>query len=375
MEAIGRMAGGIAHEFNNLLVGILGYGSRLARELDPDDSRWNMAKVIEESALSARDLTQRLLVFSRKQLLDPKVIDLSKVVSGLVKLLKPLLGEEIELITLFDPEASRVRVDPRQIEQVVFNLAANARDAMPKGGKLIIQTQNLALDEIHASRHSRVVPGPYVQLSVSDTGIGMDAETQAHLFEPFFTNKEPGKGTGLGLATAYAVITQSGGHFSVYSELGRGTTFKVYLPRIEAALDEVVGAELGPVQVDQLRGSETVLLVEDEAIVRRLTQETLTGNGYTVLEAQGGADALQKLHEQNGPIHLLLTDVVMPKMSGRELARRLGRSHPGIKVVYMSGYPICGIIENDAIKPGSPFIQKPFTPEMLLRAVREALDK
>jgi len=371
MEAIGRLAGGVAHDFNNLLT-VLGGRSRLLLDrLRRDDPLRRDIELIQETADRAATLTQQLLAFSRKQVLAPKVLDLNAVVVNMDTMLRRLIGEDIDLVTVPGPALGRVKADPGQIEQVIMNLAINARDAMPRGGQLTIETANVELDEAYARRHVAVRPGPHVMLAVSDTGPGMDAETQARVFEPFFTTKEPGKGTGLGLATVYGIVKQSGGNIWVYSEPGRGTTFKIYLPRVEEAAEPVEPAKAlaGPP-----RGLETVLVVEDDEALRELAREILQSHGYTVLEARHGGEALPIGERHAGPIHLLVTDVVMPWMSGRELARRLMPAHPEMKVLYVSGYTENAVVHNGVLDPDTAFLQKPFTPDALARKVREVLD-
>ncbi len=371
MEAVGRLAGGIAHDFNNLLTVIKGYSELLVEEVGGDGRLRRAAEEIDKAADRAALLTRQLLAFSRRQVLEPEVLDLNDVVANMDKMLRRLIGEDIDLVSVRRPGLGRVKADPGQIEQVIMNLAVNARDAMPQGGKLTLETANVELDEVYARNHVAITPGSYVMLAVSDTGCGMDAETQARIFEPFFTTKELGKGTGLGLATVYGIVKQSGGYIWVYSEPGQGTTFKVYLPRLEEAVET---AQPEREIVRPARGSETVLLVEDEENVRQLVRQTLEKNGYTVLEARAGAEATQLSAQHPGPIHLMLTDVVMPKMSGRELAERLALLRPGIKVLYMSGYTDNAIVHHGVLDPGTAFLQKPFTAADLGQKVREVLD-
>jgi PAS domain S-box-containing protein len=370
MEAVGRLAGGIAHDFNNLLTAITGYSDLTLRRLRPEDPLRRNVEEVKKAGERAASLTRQLLAFSRKQVLQPKVLDLNSVVSDMEKMLRRLIGEDIELRTALAPELGSVRADPGQIEQVIMNLAVNARDAMPHGGNLIIETGNVSLDEGYATRHIAVKPGAYVMLAVSDTGAGMSEETQARIFEPFFTTKEVGRGTGLGLSTVYGIVKQSGGNIWVYSEEGRGTAFKIYLPRVDEAAQEYKpsqGAE------EPLDGTEVILLAEDDERVRNLVRAVLEGYGYRVLEAEDGGAALSISARHEGPIHLLLTDVVMPKMSGRELAGRLARVRPGMKVLYMSGYTDESIVHHGVLDADTPFIQKPFEPEALARKVRELL--
>ncbi len=371
MEAVGRLAGGVAHDFNNLLTAITGYAELLLGDLDQGDSRRDDVAEIQKAADRAATLTRQLLAFSRKQILAPQVLDLNTVVASMDKLLQRLIGEDIDLVTILDPALGRVKADPGQFEQVVMNLAVNARDAMPQGGKLTIEMANADLDVQYTRQHLAVPLGSYVMLAVSDTGCGMDAETQSHLFEPFFTTKEAGKGTGLGLSTVYGIITQSGGTIWVYSELGQGTTFKIYLPRIEAEADRV---ELYSPVSDTLTESTTILLVEDESMVRTLARRILNQHGYTVLEAPRGADAIAIAAQHDGPIHVLLTDVVMPEMSGHALAEQLAALRPGIQVIYISGYTDGAIVRHGVLAADAIFLQKPFTPNDLVRKVCQVLD-
>ncbi len=371
MEAIGRLAGGIAHDFNNLLTVITSYSDLLLEEIGPQDPRRGDVDEIRKAAVSAAGLTRQLLAFSRQQVLEPKVLDLNAVVTSADKLVKRLLGEDIEVVTTLAPSLGAVKADPGQIEQIIVNLAVNARDAMPDGGKLTIETANVVMDGVYVRDHPAAKPGPYVLLAVSDTGIGMDEQTQRRIFEPFFTTKEMGKGTGLGLATVYGIVKQSGGFIWVYSELNHGTSFKIYLPRVA----ESVAAATPTDQVKQPpRGTETVLLVEDAAAVRIVTRQVLDRLGYTVLEAPNGEAALHLATKHRGPIHLLLTDVVMPELGGRQLAERLTPLRPGLKVLYVSGYTDDAVVRHGVLEAGIAYLQKPFTPEILARKVREVLD-
>ena len=372
MEAVGRLAGGIAHDFNNLLMVIQGYTELLLDRLMAGDPLRKNAEQIHDATDRAAALTRQLLAFSRKQLLAPKVLDLRLVVTDMEKMLRRLIGEDIELATLTPTELWSVKADRSQIEQVILNLAVNGRDAMPRGGKLSIETANVELDNAYARQHPMVAPGKYVMLAVTDTGCGMNAETQAHIFEPFFTTKEKGKGTGLGLATVYGVVKQSGGYVWVYSEPERGTTFKVYLPRVEAPAS---AKERQPAREAPQRGSETILLVEDEKGVRDLAREYLESNGYSVLVAEDGNDAIEVTRKHPGKIDLLLTDVVMPGMSGRDLAERIESLRPGIKVLYMSGYTDQAIVHHGILDSDSVLLQKPFTLNGLARKLREALER
>jgi two-component system cell cycle sensor histidine kinase/response regulator CckA len=371
MEAVGRLAGGVAHDFNNLMTVIMGRSELLMTGLGETDPLRRNADEIKRTAERAVALTQQLLAFSRKQVLTPKVLDLNVVVANMDRMLRRLIGEDIDLVTVLGPALERVRADPGQIEQVIMNLAINARDAMPSGGKLTIETANIYLDDAYARKHAAVLPGPYVMLSVSDNGTGMDAETQSHIFEPFFTTKDQGKGTGLGLATVYGIVKQSGGYIWVYSEAGWGTTFKIYLPRIVDAAEPL--EPLRPVA--QPRGSETILLVEDEDGVRELTREILTMNGYTVIAARHGTEALEVCQRHPGEIALMLTDVVMPQLSGHELMERIKVFRPALRVLYMSGYTDKAIVRHGMLASDIAFLQKPFTPDALTRKVREVLDR
>jgi CheY-like chemotaxis protein len=372
MEGVGQLAGGIAHDFNNLLTVINGYSAMVLGELDFSNSFVrNGIEQIKEAGHRAALLTRQLLMFSRQQVLEPKVLDLNEVVSNIAKLLRRLIGEDITQVLCLHPALGRVKIDPGQMEQIIMNLAVNARDAMPGGGQLTIETENVELDHAYARKHALVEPGPYVMLSVSDTGCGMDADTQARIFEPFFTTKEPGKGTGLGLATVDGIVKQSGGNIWVSSELGKGTTLKIYLPRVEktSALPEP-----RPAQAETLCGSETILLVEDEEMVRALAQAILERYGYHVLAARNGHDALRFAQEGPGQIHLLLTDTIMPEMNGPELAKRFLSFRPETKVLFMSGYTDKVIGYAGALEPGTAFLQKPFTPQTLTHKVREVLN-
>lgn len=373
MEAVGRLAGGIAHDFNNLLMVIQGYADLLAERLPSNDSLRRNAEQIQAAAQRASSLTRQLLAFSRKQMLAPSVISIQSVVNDMEKILRRLIGEDIQLETRSTEDLWLVKADRSQIEQVIMNLAVNARDAMTHGGRLMIETANVELND-SLSQHAVVMsPGKYVMLAVTDNGCGMDTQTQAHLFEPFFTTKEKGKGTGLGLATVYGIVKQSGGYIWVYSEPGRGTTFKVYLPRIEQevanarAIEDASGAKL------DRRANETVLLVEDEEGVRQLTREFLETSGYTVIQAADGHTALELARMHQGPIHILVTDIVMPGISGRELAERVTRIREEIKILYMSGYTDQSLVQHGTLELGSVLLQKPFTMGVLAAKLREIL--
>jgi len=371
MEAIGHLAGGIAHDFNNLLMVIMGRAEVVLRSLDAKNPTRSAIQEITQTAHRAADLTRQLLAFSRKQVLQPAVLDLNAVVSKMGEMLRRLIGEDIDLVTILDPALGRVKVDPGQIEQIVMNLAVNARDAMPQGGRLTLETANVELDPAYARKHAGAQPGPHIMLALSDTGIGMDPATQARIFEPFFTTKGPRKGTGLGLAMVYGIVKQSGGNIWVYSEPGQGTTFKIYLSQIEDPLD---GAHESSTLAAPCRGRGTVLVVEDEDGVRNLVRDILQTAGYTVLEARHGAEALDVSERHVGPIHLLLTDVVMPEMSGRELAQRLAILRPATKVLFMSGYTANAVVHHGVLDPDTDFLQKPITAAVLTRKVRQILD-
>jgi CheY-like chemotaxis protein len=372
MEGIGRLAGGVAHDFNNLLTVMTGYGEMARETLSPTDpAREDLGELLK-AAERATDLTRQLLAFARKQAIEPRILNLNELILDMGRLLRRLIGEDIELVTHPAPDLGQAKVDRGQIEQVVVNLAINARDAMPDGGKLTIETKNATLDDLYAQRHLEVSAGDYVLLAISDTGVGMDAEVQSHLFEPFFTTKAAGKGTGLGLATCYGIVKQHGGSIGVYSEVGHGTTFKIYLPRIIPPTEEIAHRnEINGL----LRGVETVLLVEDEVAVRALAARVLRAQGYTVLEAANGDEALALAQDRGETeIDLLLTDVIMPQIGGRELAARLAMLIPTVKILYMSGYTDDAIVHHGRLEPGTVFLHKPFSPAALARKVREVLD-
>ena len=370
MEAVGRLAGGVAHDFNNLLMVISGYTEVLLDQVKADASMQSKVIAIQQAADRATTLTRQLLAFSRKQLLELKVVDVNAIVSDMERLLRPLIGENVELSTRLMPGVGHTRADAGQLEQVVMNLVVNAKDAMPKGGKIVIQTSEARLEESAGREHGLIIPGTYVLLSVGDNGAGMDRETQSRVFEPFFTTKEKGKGTGLGLSTVYGIVKQSGGYIFADSILGRGTTFRIYLPRVEDPAESASANHQAHVAGG---GSETVLLVEDEESVRQLVHETLQARGYRVIEAENGEAGLRVAAEHTGTIDLMITDVVMPGMNGRELAKRLAASRPQIKVLYLSGYTEEAIIQEGGMEPGTAFLQKPFTLQVLSRKVREVL--
>ena len=370
MESIGRLTGGIAHDFNNVLTVINSYAALLATRLPPGGRESKQAAEIARAGDRAADLTRQLLAFSRKQVLQPRAVDLNAAVSAVGKMLERMIGEDVDLRLSLAPALGTVRVDPAQIEQVLMNLAVNARDAMPEGGALTIETTNVALGEGYAREPAGVAPGNYVMLAVSDTGTGMDKETQARIFEPFFTTKEIGKGTGLGLSTVYGIVQQSGGHIWVYSEVGRGAIFKMYFPRLDDATAEAASSAKAP---EIPRGNQLVLVVEDEPMLRRLMQSALEEYGYRVLLAEGPLEALSLLRGNEGKVDILITDVVMPKMDGRELAEEVQKLSPGMPVLYVSGYADNVVAHHGVLDKGVAFLQKPFTPESLARKVGEVL--
>jgi signal transduction histidine kinase/CheY-like chemotaxis protein len=369
MDAIGRVAGGVAHDFNNLLSVILSYAELMLERPELAGRTRDQLREIQKAGVRAAELTRQLLAFSRQSVINPRVLDLARVVHEMDGMIRRIVGTDVEVATIATSDLGKVKADPGHIEQVIMNLVVNARDAMPRGGTLTIEAANVELDAAYAHDHLGVTPGPHVMLAVSDTGVGMSKDVQERIFEPFFTTKEPGKGTGLGLAIVFGIARQSGGSVWVYSELNKGTTFKLYLPRtddVELPLERAV-------QSEHVRGSETILLVEDEDQLRAVAKSILEGNGYRVLEAADGALALQALASDAGAIDLLLTDLVMPKMSGHELAERAEQLRPGLRVLYMSGYTERGIVHH-GLHDAAAMLQKPITPERLLRSVREVLD-
>ncbi|GEM_PF-1550217 len=368
MEAIGRLAGGIAHDFNNLLTAIIGYSDLIIKSKPEDPSIRKEVEEIRSAGERAAELTRQLLAFGRKQVFEVKVVDLNVIVSDAGKMLSRVISENIELVTLLESKLRKIKADPAQVEQIIFNLAVNARDAMPNGGKLIIETANIKLDEQYQNKKSDIKAGEYVMLAVSDTGQGMDPETISHLFEPFFTTKENSTGSGLGLCSVYGIVKQSGGNIYVYSELGLGTTFKIYFPQCkENGTRETLHEE----EVIPVAGQKTILLVEDEDMVRRLASEVLKRQGYEVLEAANGPEALLIAEDFRNTVHLLLTDVVMPKMSGTVLAEKIKAMRPDILILFMSGYADTRVISESENGNGQYFLQKPFTPEKLLRKLNE----
>jgi two-component system cell cycle sensor histidine kinase/response regulator CckA len=371
LEAIGQLAGGIAHDFNNLLTVISGYAETLldGRDRDTEHELDQIARAAERAAI----LTRQLLAFSRRQVLQPRVVDMNQVVEGVAPMLTRLIGENVELVTSLEPELHSVLADPSQLEQVLLNLTVNARDAMPHGGTLTMQTANVDLDEDYVAHHGEATPGPHVMLAVSDNGQGMDAETLSHMFEPFFTTKPVGTGTGLGLATVYGIVKQSGGSIWIYSEPGGGTTFKVYLPREDAAVPEGDPAPRATSPVAD--GTETILVAEDEPSLRALSARILEKYGYEVIAAESPTDALRIVEANGRRFDLLLTDLIMPELSGAELAQRVQALVPGIRVLFMSGYADDIVTKNGALEPGAPFLEKPFTAKELAAKVRELLDQ
>ena len=370
MEAIGQLAGGIAHDFNNLLAVIIGSADILIEEIPQGDSLSKKVEMIRSAGSSAADLVRQLLAFSRQQMVQPLVLDTKKIVDGTQAMLGRIIGENIQLRVVVEEGVGFITADPGQIEQMLLNLAVNARDAMPKGGRLSIQARNVELDEMDKNKHAPVIPGRYVLLAVEDTGCGMDQDTQARIFDPFFTTKELGKGTGLGLATVYGIVKQSRGYIWVYSEVGQGTVFKVYLPRADRAIHPRKPKEE---EITALQGSETILLAEDSESVREMAREYLESIGYVVLDANSGTQALQRAKDFEGRIDVLLTDVVMPEMGGPELADRIISLRPEVKVIFTSGYTGDAIAGHTPLDRAVTFIQKPYRPKALARKIREVL--
>jgi two-component system, cell cycle sensor histidine kinase and response regulator CckA len=372
MEGIGRLAGGVAHDFNNLLTAILGYIEMATKKLPTENPAHEYFHSIRHAAERSAALTRQLLAFARRQITEPRLVDLNALIQQMHELLRRVIGEDIELRTITRTGLGSVKLDPAQFEQVLMNLVINARDAMPDGGVLSIETANVELDEHYARQHQAVLPGAYVMLAVSDTGIGMTDEISSHLFEPFFTTKPPGKGTGLGLATCYGIIKQNGGHIWVYSEYGRGSTFKIFLPRAPGVASSDAAPD-GPEVEVTVTGNETVMVVEDEPLVRAITVETLETLGYHVLQASNGEEALQVAAGYDAPIDVLVTDVVMPAMGGPALTQHLHRVRPHMKVLYVSGYTDDAIVHHGVVEPGIQFLQKPFPLATLARRIRELL--
>jgi PAS domain S-box-containing protein len=372
MESVGRLAGGVAHDFNNLLTVINGHSSLALQQLQPGDPLRSRLEDIRKAGDRAADLTRQLLALSRRQLLVPRVLDLNALITESTSMLRRLLGEDIELVTLLDPGSGRVKSDAGQLNQVILNLAVNARDAMPRGGKLILETRDVIFDEERGRTDPSVPPGSYVMLGITDSGSGMDAEIVSHMFEPFFTTKELGKGTGLGLSTVYGIVKQSGGSIGVDSRPGQGTSFKIYLPRIEEPLAEV---EKKPAETERIRGSETILIVEDDEMVRRLVCQALRMYGYQVVEAANAGEALLICETHQRSLPLMVTDIVMPQLSGQELAARLAPLHPKMRVIYLSGYTDDAVVRHGVLNSTTFFLQKPFTPIALVKKVREVLDQ
>jgi PAS domain S-box-containing protein len=372
MEAVGQLTAGIAHEFNNLLTAINGYAELVQLQLMPGDPLRDMVERVQNSGRRAAGLVRQLLAFSRRQVMEPRVVSLNEVVSDMGRMLQRIIGENIELVTVLAPDVWPVKVDPAQIEQVVVNLAINARDALPVGGRLCIETANVVLDADYAASHLEVQAGDYVLLAVSDTGVGMDERIKARLFEPFFTTKDVGQGTGLGLSVVYGVVRQSGGHIDVYSQEGAGTTFKIYLPRAKEVLQPAV-PRWGMAEIPV--GQETILLVATDESVRDLARRLLRGQGYTVLEARNGQEALLVSAHHSGPVHLLLTDMVMPGLSGKALADELAQARPELKILFSLGYADLGIDQHDSLEPSVAFLRKPFSPMTLALRVRQVLDR
>jgi PAS domain S-box-containing protein len=370
MEAVGRLAGGVAHDFNNLLTVITSYSDLLLEDLAPGDAKRDDLEQVRKAADGAAALTRQLLAFSRQQVVEPRVVSLNTVVEGLQKILRRVIGEDVELTITLAPDLGSVRADVGQLEQVLMNLVVNARDAMPTGGRLTVETGNVEHDPEYARDREAAAVRRFAMLAVTDTGCGMDEATRARIFEPFFTTKEVGKGTGLGLATVYGIVKQAGGFIWVYSEPGQGTSFKIYLPAVDATAERTTDASTTPAP----RGTETVLLVEDAAAVRAVTKQMLERQGYTVLEAPDGEAGLRLARRHRGVIHLLLTDVVMPRIGGRELAEQLARLRPDVKVLYASGYTDDSVVRHGILESGTAYLQKPFSPESLARKVRDVLD-
>jgi len=372
MEAVGQLAGGVAHEFNNFLGIIMGYSHLLDEQAAADETLSRSVADIKAATEHAASLTRQLLAFSRKQVLQPKVLDINQSVAEMDKLLRRLIGADIELVTVLQPGVGAVRADSAQIQQIFINLVVNARDAMPQGGSVVIETANVELDDHYAERNWDVHPGPYVMLAVTDTGLGMDAETQAHIFEPFFTTKEQGKGTGLGLSMIHGIVKQSGGHIAVESAISKGTTFRIYLPRVSEPVRQDDGGAKSP--VEPRGGTETILIVEDEPALRELMSQCMRKLGYTVLTAQDGTEALEICEHHPGPIHLVLTDIVMPRMNGLQLKERVAARRSGVKFLFVSGYVDAALERSELFTQHTAFLEKPFPPDELAHKVRQLLE-
>jgi signal transduction histidine kinase len=371
MEAVGRLAGGVAHDFNNLLTVISGYTEMLLDDLPSGDRLRDPVLMMRQAGEQAAALTSQLLAFSRRQVIEPQVLELNSVVSNLTKMLRRLIGEDIELSVALAADLDRVRIDPRQVEQILMNLSVNARDAMPHGGRVTIETANATVDEHFAQFTPGLIPGRYVLLAVTDSGLGMDENTRSRIFEPFFTTKDPGKGTGLGLAMVYSIVQQAKGHIEVYSELGHGTVFKLYLPSVDG-VDQP--KEATDDQAASLQGTETILLVEDAEGVRALLQDVLTMYGHQVLVARDGEEGIRLANDHTGPIDLIITDIVMPRMGGRELVERVVTTRPTVRALYLSGYTDEAVMRHGVLEAGAAFLQKPFTARQLMTKVRQILD-
>ncbi len=370
MDAIGRLAGGVAHDFNNLLVVIQSYTELIREDLPAGDPKRNDLDEVLAASRRAAALTKQLLAFSRSEAIQPTVVQMNDVVGGIEKMLRRIIGEDIELVTALSPDLGSIRADAGQLDQVILNLSVNARDAMPSGGQLTIETQNVVLEQDYADVHSRVTPGDFVMLAVTDTGVGMDAETERRIFEPFFTTKEVGKGTGLGLATVYGIVQQSGAQIRVHSEMGRGTAFKIYFPRLDSVVSEAT-PNRDSIAAPQPGG--TVLLADDDAAVRQIAVRILRARGYTVLEARRPSEARTVCDEHGAGVDLLLTDVIMPDCTGPQLARELTERFPQMRVLYMSGYPGGAAARAGALEAGAPYLEKPFSPLALVDKIRGVL--
>jgi signal transduction histidine kinase/CheY-like chemotaxis protein len=371
MDAVGQLAAGVAHDFNNLLTIITGYGELVLEALKPESAEYSMVSQIIRAGERASALTRQLLIFSRRQVVEPKVLDLNVIVGDAQRMLGRLIGEDVQLACSLDPDLARVKVDPGQVEQIILNLCVNARDAMPCGGKLTIETRNVELDANYTHSHPEVRPGRYALLAVSDTGTGIDEKIRSHIFEPFFTTKGSGRGTGLGLATVFGIVNQNGGHIGLYTEVNRGTSFKIYLPQV--GVSEEAGTALAPSYTSP-KGDETLLLVEDEDAVRELSCHALRALGYTVLDTRGGEEALELCRRHGRPVQLVISDVVMPGMGGRQLVEQLEKLLPGIKSLFVSGYTDDAIVRHGVLQAETAFLQKPFTPMALAQKVRAVLD-